>query len=139
MSIKIDIDYSEFEQSLQAVASKMGFGAAQVVKEEAEQIMEASEAQVPIDSGALLSTAFIKSQSTMISGTATFGYTGDAINPKTGQSVSDYMVAVHERLDLQHPHGKAKFLEDPINDYMDHAESSLGSKIADLFSSLFGK
>ncbi len=139
MSIQIDIDYSEFEQSLQAAASKIGFGAEGVVKKEVEQIMEVSEEQVPVDSGALLSTAFIETQSSMFTGTATFGYSGNAINSKTGESVADYMVAVHERLDLQHPHGKAKFLEDPINEYMDQAESSIGSKIADLFGSIFGK
>jgi hypothetical protein len=101
--------------------------------------MEVSKSQVPSETGALLSTAFVESESGFMNGSTSFGYSGQAVNSKTGEAVSDYMVAVHERLDLEHPNGKAKFLEDPITEFMDNAESSLGSKVSDIISSIFGR
>jgi hypothetical protein len=45
--------------------------------------------------------------------TLSYGRTDDS-NPKTGQSSSTYAVSVHERLDVPHPHGVAKYLETSV-------------------------
>lgn len=99
---------------------------------EAQEIMDESVTQVPRDTDALANSAFVELDD---GGDVIFGYGGDhaQTNEKTGQSVNDYMVAVHERMDLVHPTGKAKFLEDPINDHKARIESSLISKIRNFF------
>ena len=42
------------------------------------------------------------------------------------------MVAVHERLDVYHPNGKAKFLEDPVNRHTRKGTDSIAAKIRKL-------
>lgn len=85
-----------------------------VALSETEALMADSLNEVPRDTEALANSAFIEQDA---NGDVDFGYGGDnaQTNPKTGESSEDYMVEVHERLDLYHPVGKAKFLEDPVN------------------------
>lgn len=98
------------------------------VREEAEQIMDESLKEVPRDTEALANSAYIDQDA---EGNVTFGYGGPnaQINPKTGQSTEEYMLAVHERLDVNHPNGKAKFLEDPINRRTAAIENRLISRL----------
>lgn len=49
-----------------------------------------------------------------------YGY-GDTPNPLSGEPASGYAIFVHERLDVHHPHGQAKFLE--------QAAQELGSEV----------
>jgi hypothetical protein len=100
--------------------------------EEVQQVMQESQSQVPVVTGTLRDSAFIR-QDHM--GNITFGY-GDskaAINPNTGESPRKYMIAVHERLDVQHPQGKAKFLEDPVNAFAQTAEQRFTDKLKKFF------
>lgn len=92
----------------------------QVLVRVAEQIMEESKAQVPKDTEALLDSAYIEvttNRRSIVQVTFGYGGTQDKINPKTQKLASTYAIYVHERLDLNHPVGKAKFLEDPVNQY----------------------
>ena len=106
----------------------------QASKEEAlkvaQKIMEESLKEVPRDTGALAEAAYVEQDS---KGEVSFGYAGNRLNPKTGQSVDEYMVAVHERLDVHHPVGKAKFLEDPINRNKDQAVKTIGQRFREIF------
>lgn len=93
----------------------------------AEEIMNESKRQVPKLTETLLASAFYEvTRRTDTSATtwayeALLGYggNGDPINPLTGEPASSYMVVVHENLDVYHPVGKAKFLEDPVREYAD--------------------
>ena len=72
---------------------------------EAEKIMRASREIVPVSSGRLKGSAVVQLPEINMSGVSIeFGYGGAA---------STYAAAVHERLDLHHPVGRAKFLEEP--------------------------
>lgn len=88
-----------------------------------EEILANSLLQVPRETNTLANSAFYEvSRRSDISGykyEAVVGYggKGNPINPKSGKSASSYMVAVHENLNVVHPIGKAKFLEDPVRDY----------------------
>ena len=99
----------------------------------AEKIMEASKLEVPQDTTALLQSAFVDVNSYRRSVIQiNFGYGGpaDATNYKTGKLASSYAIYVHERLDLFHPVGKAKFLEDPMNAYVSKLLPELAAALA---------
>jgi hypothetical protein len=103
----------------------------EAVREEVSQIMEESEAQVPVETGTLQASAFIEEDE---NGNLTFGYgRADAINPKTGENAAEYMMVVHERLDTFHPVGKAKFFEDPLLQHIIKMEQTLAGKIKKAF------
>lgn len=104
---------------------------------EGELILEEAKNQCPTETGALRNSAFITppvqdpKEIRVICG---FG-TDAVVNPKTDTPTKQYAVPVHERLDVDHPTGKAKFLEDPA-----HAASSrLGERVASRVSRLVGR
>jgi hypothetical protein len=106
-----------FGEKLQQTLVSMVDGGASALKEHAEEVMAMSQEQVPVDTGALRDSAFIDEPVRKRGDVSIrMGYGGDAsnMNPKTYRLVSDYVVPVHERLDVVHPVGKAKFLEDPL-------------------------
>jgi len=98
----------------------------------AQEIMKESLEEVPRETGALADSAFIEQEGT----TVVFGYGGPNVqnNEKSKELTEEYMVAVHERLDVKHPVGKAKFLEDPVNNHSD----SFFTKLSDQFLGWLG-
>lgn len=124
------------DKKLQAKLTSTGISliaAAQIAAlDEANAIMEESLLEVPMDTGSLGASTFIEQTP---NGSVNFGYGGGytQINPKTGESTEDYMLYVHERMDVVHPNGKAKFLEDPLNRHKNAMESTLIRRIRDIF------
>lgn len=102
--------------------------------DEVNAIMAESLTEVPRDTNSLADSAFVEDNA----GNITFGYGGNNVktNPKNGESTEDYMLIVHEDLSVNHPVGKAKFLEDPINRHKVNFESNLIQKIRSIFSFL---
>lgn len=96
--------------------------------------MEDSQSRIPRDTGAMASSEYIDNTGSIV----TFGYNGDGIqNPKTGQSVSEYIIQQHEDLSLNHPNGgEAKFLEKAIDEY---SQSEAQETIADELLNVFTK
>jgi hypothetical protein len=122
ISITMDpIKTRKFLRNLNKIALHTQSESQQVLIKIAYQIMAASQAQVPVETAALLQSAFVDAEvyrRSVIQ--VNFGYGGpkDTANKRTGKLASSYAVYVHERLDLIHPIGKAKFLEDPVNEYV---------------------
>jgi len=115
----MDVNFNRFHKKCEATISKVAKSTYTATEEACEDIMEESLRQVPRDTGALAGSAFYDIQKAKDYGfEATLGYGGSGINPKTGVPVMGYAVAVHEDLDAIHPVGKAKFLEDPVRDYV---------------------
>ena len=91
-------------------------------------VMEESQVQVPVDTGTLKSSASVEEPvHSLAEISVTLGYgigdKGSLINPKTGRTVEQYAVDVHEITDVFHATPtKAKFLEDPANEF----ETQLG-------------
>lgn len=105
------------------------FAIVEALNAEASAIMEESLKQVPEDTGALAASAYMEpARKRDDSIRIAFGYGGKAVrvNPRTGQLTSDYDLIVHERLDLYHPKGKAKYLEDPVNAAIPGMEQRIG-------------
>lgn len=133
MKVTYNIDgVKELKSNLRRSRLAITKAAKQAIRDEAESIMQDSLEEVPKDTGTLASAAYIE---TLANGDVEFGYGGpnNAINPKSGTATDDYMVAVHERLDVIHPNGKAKFLEDPLNRHLAKLETSLVGRIRRLF------
>lgn len=109
-----------FKNRCQVAISKLGNGTKRATIAACEEILQASLAQVPVYTGVLASSAYYRVErdtSRGFAGEVGYGGNGNPINPNTGQAASEYAIYVHERLDVRHPVGKAKFLEDPVRDY----------------------
>ena len=117
-------------------------GAREALTEMAEAIMQESKIlETPIDTGSLMSTAHIykpvKEGKTI---RVRMGYAGpkDMRNPVTKKMVSSYALMVHETPDwlehFIHPHGKWKYLEDPVRRYTDKMLLFIGSRLSRVFS-----
>lgn len=118
----------EFKENLKHAKTSYVKALWQAIKEEAHEIYEESLNEVPVgETGALKASAFLKEENADV----ILGYGGenDQINSKSGKSTKTYMVAVHERLDIHHAVGKAKFLEDPVNRHTAKFEDSIADKI----------
>lgn len=101
---------------------------------EVQEIMADSALEVPRDTNALANSQYISEDGNEI----VFGYGGESaqINPKTGASTDDYAAIVHEDMHANHPVGKAKFLEDPINRHRANFENKIISKLKSIFGFL---
>ncbi len=127
MKVAFSLGKSEldnFAWSCEAALRNVGTGSKKALIAACEEIMGESMAQVPTDTYTLLMSAFYDvrrrddTSKKVYAYEATLGYGGNGqINPKTGRPASEYMLAVHEDLSAVHPHGKAKYLEDPVRDY----------------------
>lgn len=73
------------------------------IYQEGQAILSESKKQVPVDTGRLRQSANVSRPKP----------TGDPVAILSYGT--DYALAVHERLEVNHPTGKAKFLEDPVN------------------------
>lgn len=111
---------NNFDRKCQVAISKVGFGTKKATIAACEDILNASLAQVPSETGTLESSGFWEIDGNWRTGwTGVVGYGGhyNPINPKTGKPASYYMMYVHENLNATHIVGKAKFLEDPAREY----------------------
>lgn len=116
---EFSIDYKQFESQLNVVLSRVETGTKKATSAACQEILEMSLSEVPRETNTLANSAFFEIHGKYRNFTAVVGYGGhgDPVNPVTGERASSYMVAVHERLDVYHPTGKAKFLEDPVRAY----------------------
>ena len=115
---------SKFKSGLLTKAKSIGTNAVPVMKMFAGQVMAESKAEIPIDTGAAQSTAYVnepKVGNGFVS--VTMGYAGeghDTLNTLTGIMVSQYIIMLHETKGTNigggyyHPYGKWKFLEEPL-------------------------
>lgn len=119
--------FGELQAQLKREEAKYLKGTKRATKMEANKIMDDSVQEVPKDTHNLADSAFVEQDS---NGNVTFGYGAPGhVNGKNQMDSTEYMVAVHERLDVHHPNGKAKFLEDPVNRHVESLEASLISRV----------
>jgi len=111
--------FSEVKSKLQKIPNKMQDSGVEGLREVGKQIFDSSQAQVPVDTGALRSSATM-TESGGKNLTITIAYN------------ADYALYVHEKLGNVHPHGNAKYLENPFNQYAPTLEKVVQSKIGDI-------
>lgn len=113
-------------------------GARRALIEIAQNIMAQSKSECPIETGTLTNSAYIEDPKD--TGKAVFikmGYGGynNQRNPISGKLASDYALEVHETPWYNHPYGKWKFLEDPVNAHAIQFLSILGQRLRVYFGS----
>lgn len=116
---------NQFHAACEAAIRNVGRGTKKATIAACQEILGNSMAEVPKDTNTLLMSAFydvsrrtdVSASSYVYEAILGYGGNGDPVNPKTGQRASSYMVKVHEDLTVEHPTGKAKFLEDPLREY----------------------
>jgi len=103
MSVAIE-GVQKILQNLDLAGRRSRGAVAAALYQEGLAIMAESVKQVPVDTGRLRSTHYVSPP------------TGDKDDPVCTLGYgTNYGVYVHERPELKHTSGKAKFLEDPIN------------------------
>lgn len=83
--------------------------AAKALRNEAQEAFAVSQDEVPVDTSALKTSGRVRPE------TGVFERGNEVYVELTyGGTAVDYAIIVHENLGAYHPHGKAKYLEDPL-------------------------
>lgn len=114
---------------IRAIMQNAEDGGTEGIMQVAREVYRKSQEQIPRETGTAAASGYITRVRTLAGPRVTVGYGGGKarVNPKTGQSAADYLLPLHERLDTFHPNGKAKFLEDPLNE----AAATIAQVVAD--------
>lgn len=84
--------------------------AARALRHEAQEAFANSQDEVPVDTGALKASGRVRPETGVFeSGNEVY------VELTYGGSATEYSIYVHENLEANHPHGKAKYLEDPMS------------------------
>lgn len=120
MKAIFDIKFDEVLRGLDTTLLRVNRGTKKATIAACEEIIADSKREVPKETGTLESSAYYEVQGSYSNfvGIVGYGGNGNPVNPKTGEAASEYMVAVHEDLEANHPNGKAKFLEDPVRRFV---------------------
>lgn len=98
--------------------------AARALRNEAQEAFAASQDEVPVDTGALKASGRVRPESGVYSrGNDVY------VEITYGGTAIDYGVYVHENLEANHPHGKAKYLEDPMVRQINGASGRIADKV----------
>ena len=81
------------------------------VEAAAELIFDESQRLVPVDTGALKASGKVSRDGL----TAAISYGEEDAAGRGGRDTAVYAPIVHERMDVHHPHGQAKYLEAAMN------------------------
>lgn len=103
--------------ALDGLGERAREAAARILFQEGERIMAVAKGQTPVDTGALRASGQV-SLPTVEGSTV-------SVELGFGNSSVNYAVFVHENLQAKHPVGKAKYLEDPVLQWANGAESRL--------------
>ena len=98
--------------------------AARALRNEAQEAMAVSQDEVPVDTGALKGSARINPETGVFNGP-----NGVYVELAYGGPAAEYAVAVHENLEAFHPHGKAKYLEDPMTRQVNGISGRIADKV----------
>ena len=108
----MEIYFPDLERLQRALAQSGPQGvkaAARALRNEAQEAFAASQDEVPVDTGALKASGRIRPE------VGVFERGNEVYLELTyGGSATEYSIYVHENLEANHPHGKAKYLEDPM-------------------------
>ncbi len=108
----MEIYFPDLERIQKALAASGPAGvkaAARALRNEAQEAFANSQDEVPVDTGALKASGRIRPE------VGVFERGNEVYVELTyGGSATEYSIYVHENLEAYHPHGKAKYLEDPL-------------------------
>jgi len=98
--------------------------AAMALRSEAQDAFAASQDEVPVDTGALKASGRVRPE------TGVFTRAGEVYVELTyGGTATEYSIYVHANLEANHPHGKAKYLEDPMTRQVNGISGRIADKV----------
>lgn len=102
-------DLERIQRALAASGPEGVKVAARALRNEAQEAFAHSQDEVPVDTGALKASGRVRPESGVFSrGNEVY------VELTYGGAATEYSIYVHENLEANHPHGKAKYLEDPM-------------------------
>lgn len=110
------------QAGLTALPVTMGQGFKTALRSWAEDVLERSQQLVPINTGRLRSTGQVTGPEMKD------GAWQVSISYGAGKTAW-YAAIVHERLDVKHPRGQAKFLEQPLTEQLKALDAALAAVI----------
>lgn len=121
MKASLDLNVAQFLRTLGKALEGVTLGAEEATRHACQTVEKMTLEQVPKDTKALASSFEYQIEKYGDGFVATLGYglNGDPVNFKTGKRASEYMLEVHEDLEMPHREGKAKFFEDPLREYQE--------------------
>lgn len=103
-------------KALDSLGPEVMEAASVAAAEEADFIFPITQGQVPVNTGALRDTGRVEEPE---------NETGElTVAIAYGDETVDYALAVHEDLEAIHPHGKAKYVEDPVRGELSYGRSA---------------
>ena len=121
------IIFPDLERIQKALAESGQAGAkvaAMALRSEAQDAFAASQDEVPVDTGALKASGRVRPE------TGVFTRAGEVYVELTyGGTATEYSIYVHENLEANHPHGKAKYLEDPMTRQVNGISGRIADKV----------
>lgn len=131
-----------YEQALAAVdffGVRVAIAASTAALREAHFELPLTKAQVPVRSGQLQASGRVEQYPTDFTGTVAFAaivYGGPAGSAPGQTEDVDYALIVHEDLEAYHSHGKAKYIEDVVNEEFGsgRAQERMAGWIAELMA-----
>ncbi|MCK9310675.1 MAG: HK97 gp10 family phage protein [Bacteroidales bacterium] len=109
--------YEQVRSKLQKLPDSLAKAGQEGLHEVGQKIFDQARDSVPVDTGALKG-----------SGKMDESISGNKVKIIIG-FYTEYAVYVHEILSYHHPHGKAKYLEDPFNSNISNIETTIASKM----------
>lgn len=113
----------ELRAKLQAMATGMPGAIAAALLEWGYSVMGQSVRLVPVCTGRLRSSAYVEVQEESGRLVLHLGYG------------TDYALIVHERLDVRHPHGQAKYLQQPLEAALAGFGAFMAARVPELLKS----
>ena len=109
--------YEQVRSKLQRLPDSLAQAGKDGLHEVGQKIFDQARDTVPVDTGTLKGSGRMDESGSGNKVKITIGF------------YTDYAVYVHEIMYYQHPHGKAKYLEDPFNSNIANIESVIASKM----------
>ena len=98
--------------------------AARALRNEAQEAFAVSQDEVPVDTGALKASGRVRPESGVYNrGNEVY------VELTYGGTATEYSIYVHENLEANHPHGKAKYLEDPMTRQVNGISGRIADKV----------
>lgn len=109
---------------------RMALAAASGLFELGNDILRRSDELIPVDTGTAKGSGRVMFSPGAGGPRVVVGYGyGEKTNPKTGEPAIGYVIPLHERVEVPHETGQAKFLEQAAQELLPQAAAQVGALI----------
>jgi hypothetical protein len=117
-SKEVEFDDSQFRARMQEYLQKAPAAARGAMRDAGEQIIGDAQAICPVDKGTLQASGTVDDSNLESGNELVIGFD------------TDYAAVVHERLDVHHPQGQAKYLETAVKNDLPRIGRTIAEEVA---------